>query len=157
MTILLKETMSVGDNHPSQLTAIQKRDWAAAHILYASNIYASLAGSPAAAFYGSDTLWVQSMLLVNDPDFEDACRVLHANGYKDVPMDQRDYRMLQSPDLDPNGKKAVRWRMFSPREPSCGVTILVPASHWHFEVTDDTTIIVDGMRLPRFSSYLHGE
>jgi len=69
--------MSVTDKHPSQLTAIQKRDWAAAHILYTSNIRASLAGCPPAAFYGSDTLWVQSMLLVNDPDFEDACRVLH--------------------------------------------------------------------------------
>jgi hypothetical protein len=97
MTTLLKETISVADNHPSQLTAIQKRDWAAAHILYTSNIRASLAGCPAAAFYGSNTLWVQSMLLVNDPDFQDACRVLHANGYKDAPMDQRDHQMLQSP------------------------------------------------------------
>ena len=76
---MLKQTMSVVDDRPSQLTAIQKRNWAAAHI---RNIYASLAGSPAAAFYDSDDLWAQSMLLVNDPDFEDAYRVLHANGYQ---------------------------------------------------------------------------
>jgi hypothetical protein len=146
--------MSVADNYPSQLTTIQKRDWAAAHILHINNIYASLAGFPAAAFYGSDSLWLQIMILVNDPDFEAACRVLLANGYKEVPMCYSSYWM---PDLDPDGKKAVRWRKFHPREPTCGVNILIPASHWHFKVTDDTTIIVDGMRLPKFSSYLHGK
>ena len=61
------------------------------------------------------------MLLVNDPAFEDACRVLHANGYIDIPMDQSDYKMKQPPDSDPDGKEAV------------------PASHWHFKVTDDTS------------------
>ena len=77
------------------------------NILYTSNICATLAGSPAAAFYGSDTLWLHCTLLVNDPDFEEVCRVLHANSYKDVPIDQPDYRMLQAHDLDPDGKKAV--------------------------------------------------
>ena len=33
----------------------------------------------------------------------------------------------------------------------------IPASHWHFEATDDTTILVDGMRSPKSSSYLHVE
>ena len=109
---------------------------------------------PAEAFYGSDTLWIHSMLLVNDPDFEDACSVLHTNGFKDVPTDQSDYKFLQPPDSDPDGKDSVRWRMLCPSGRSGGETILIPASHWHFEVTDDTTIIVDGIRLPKFSSYL---
>jgi len=157
MTILLKETMTVADNHPSQLSAFQKWDWVAAHILYTNNICAALAGLPTAAFYGSDTLWIHSMLLVNDPDFEDACSVLHANGFKDVPTDQYHYEIFQSPNSDPDRKDSVKWRMLSPSERSGGETILIPASHWHFEVTDDTTIIVDGIRLPKFSSYLHGE
>ena len=46
--------------------------------------------------------------------------------------------MLQSLDLDPGGKKAVRWRMLFPKECTGGATILIPASHWHFEVTGDT-------------------
>jgi len=50
----IKTMMSV-DNYPSQLTALQKRVWVSAHILYMNNIYAALAGPPTAAFYGSDT------------------------------------------------------------------------------------------------------
>ena len=61
--------------------------------------------------------------------------------------------MLKSLDLGPDGKKAVRWRMLSPRKCTGGATILVPARHWHFEVTGDT---VDGTEhLPKFSSHLH--
>jgi len=149
--------MSVVDNYPSRLTTVQKRDWVAAHILHTNNIYAALAGPPTAAFYGSDSLWAQIVLLINDPAFEDACKVLHANGYKDVSMDQGDYEMLQPPDSDPDGKKAVKWRLLSRKKPCGGAIILAPASHWHFKVTDDTMIIVDCMRLPKFSSYLHGE
>jgi len=67
------------------------------------------------------------------------------------------FSRLQPPDSDPDRKDSVKWRMLSPSERSGGVAILIPASHWHFEVTDDTTIIVDGIRLPKFSSYLHGE
>ncbi len=71
-------------------------------------------------------------------------------------MDQSDYKLLQPPVSDPDGKEGVKWRLLSPKERKGGAVILAPASHWHFEVTDDTTIIVDGMRLPKFSSYLHG-
>jgi len=118
------------------------------------NIYAALAGPPTAVFYGSDTSWAHGMLLVNDPAFEDACSVLHASGYIDVP---KDYKMMEPSDLNPDEKKAVKWHLLSPRERMGGAIILVPVSHWHFKVTDDTTIIVDDMRLPKFSSYLEGE
>jgi len=142
--------MSNADDYPSQLTPLQKRDWVAAHILYMNNIFATLAGPPAAAFYGSDTLWVRSILLVTDSAFQDARNVLQANGYKDASMDPSDFDMMKPPDSE----KTVEWRLLS----RSGRTItLVPASHWHFEVTNDTTITVDGMRLPKFSSYLHGE
>ena len=79
------------------------------------------------------------------------------NCHKDVPLNQRDHKVFQLPDSDPDGKDSVRWHMFSPSERSGGETILIPASHWHFEVTDDTTIIVDEIRLPKFNSYLYGE
>jgi hypothetical protein len=149
----------VADQFPSQLTPIQKRDWLAAHILYANNISAALAGPPTAAFYGSDVVWVQGVILVNDPSFEDASKVLHASGYKAFSMDECDYKMLQPPLSESNGKEAVKWQLLFPKERRDGATatILAPASHWHFEVTDDTTIIVDGIRLPKFSSYLRGE
>ena len=138
--------------YPSQLTVAQKKDWVAAHILFVNNISAALAGPPTAAFYGSDTLWVKCIILVNDPSFEDACNVLGASGYDDVLMDQDDYNLMQPPD-----GKGVKWRLLSPKNQRGGAVILAPASHWHFEVTDDTTMIVDGMRLPKFSSYLRGE
>jgi len=141
----------------NQLTTLQKRDWVAAHILHTNNIYAALAGPPTAAFYGSDSLWAQCILLINDPSFEDACGVLHDNGYKDVPMDEHDYGTMQPLDLDPDGKRAVKWRLLSPKDHSGGMITLVPAGHWNFKVTDDTTMIVDGMRFPKLSSYLHGE
>lgn len=146
----------VADKFPSQLTPIQKKDWLAAHILYSNNISAALAGPPTAAFYGSNVVWVQGVILVNDPSFEDASKVLHASGYEDFSMDECDYKTLQP---ESNGKEAVKWQLLFPKERRGGAmaTILAPASHWHFEVTDDTTIIVDGMRLPKFSSYLHGE
>ena len=64
--------------------------------------------------------------------------------------------LRDSPDSHSDGKDSVRWRMLSPSERSGGETILIPASHGHFEVTDDTTIIV-GKRLPKFSPYLYGE
>jgi hypothetical protein len=142
--------MSIADEYPSQLTPLQKRHWIAAHILYTNNIFATLAGPPAAAFYGSDALWVRSILLVTDSAFQDARNVLHANGYEDVSMGPSDFEMIKPHDSE----KAAEWRLLS----HSGRTFtLVPASHWHFEVTDDTTIIVDGMRLPKFSSYFHGE
>jgi hypothetical protein len=88
-------------------------------------------------------------LLVTDSAFQDARTVLQANGYKDAPIDPSDFQMMK-----PAPDQTVEWRLLS----RSGRTItLVPASHWHFDVTDDTTIIVDGMRLPKFSSYLHGE
>jgi len=128
------------DVYPSQLTPLQKKDWDAAHI----NIFAALAGPPAAAFYGSDTLWVRSILLVTDSAFQDAHNLLQANGYKDA---SSDFQMMKPPDLE-------KTRLLS----RSGRTMtLVPANHWHFKVTDETTIVVDGIRLPKFSSYLHGE
>jgi len=101
--------------------------------------------SMALTFYG----YVQSILLVTDSAFQDARNVLQANGYKDAPIDSSDFQMMK-----PVPEQAVEWRLLSR---SGRTTTLVPASHWHFDVTDDTTIIVDGMRLPKFSSYLHGE
>ena len=152
--------MGVADSdqgYPSQLNPIQKRDWIAAHILHANNIPAALAGPPTAAFYGSDVLWVQVIILVHDPAFKDACEVLCTNGYEDILMSQHDYELLQAPDSDPDGKEAVKWRLLSPRERRGGGVILAPASHWHFDITEDTTIIVDGIRFPKFVSYLQGE
>lgn len=142
-------------NYPSQLTPTQRRDWNAAHILYANNIYATLVGPPVAAFYGSNVLWPQVPIIVHDPAFEDACKILRANGFKDL-MDY-DYQTLQPPELDTEGEDAVKWRAFSPIEPSGGRVILAPATHWHFNITKDTTIIVDGFRLPKYDSYLQGE
>jgi hypothetical protein len=117
-------------------------------ILYANDIPAALAGPPTAAFYGSDTLWI---ILVSDTLFEDACNILGANIYDDALMDQNDCKSMQPPG------KAVKWRVLSPKYESDGAVIFAPASHWHFEVTDDTTIVVDCMRLTEFSSYLQGE
>lgn len=52
------------------------------------------------------------MLLVIDPDFEDACRVLHPNGYKDIPIKWINATAVivccKSPDLDLDGKKDVK-------------------------------------------------
>ena len=149
------ETTMITDNYPSQLTPLQKMDWIAAQILHTNNVSAALAGDPTAAFYGSNVVWVQVIILVNDASFEDACKILHSNGYEDTSMDQRDYNMLQPPDLDRNGMKALKWRLLSPKDGAA--VILAPASHWCFKVTDDSTMIVDGMRLPKFSSYVHGE
>jgi len=69
------------------------------------------------------------MLHVKNPAFKDACSILHANGYIDVP---KDYKMMQPPDLDPDGKKALKWRLLSPKERMGGAIILVPARHLAF-------------------------
>jgi hypothetical protein len=91
-----------------QLTSTQRRDWNAAHILYANNISATLVGPPVAAFYGSNVLWPQVLIIVHDPAFEDACQTLRANGFDDVLMDYYDYQTLQPPELDAEGKDAVK-------------------------------------------------
>ena len=93
---------------------------------------------------------MRSILLVTDSAFQDARNVLQANGYQDASMDPSDFDIVKPPDPE----KSVEWRLLS----RSGRTItLVSASQCHFQVTDDTTIIVDGVRLPKFSSYLHGE
>lgn len=143
-------------NYSSQLTELQKKDWAAARILHTNNIPAVLAGPPTAAFYGSNVIWMQVIVLISDPSFEDASRVLEANGYQDQSVDERDYELLQPPVSEPDGKRPVKWRFLAPKPSGWGV-ILAPASHWHFKVTDDTTIVVDGIRFPKLNSYLHGE
>lgn len=91
----------------SQLTPIQRRDWNAAHILYANNISATLMGPPVAAFYGSNVLWPQVPIIVDDSAFEDACETLHANGFEDL-MDYDGLRSMQPPKLDAEGKDAVK-------------------------------------------------
>ncbi len=145
------------DGYPSQLTPLQKEHWNAARILYSNNIPACLVGPPAAAFYGSDDLWIRVLIIVNDPAFEDACETLHANAYEDVLMNDDEYASLQPSYSYPDGKEPVKWRLLSPVDHSSFSVILAPASHWHFDVSDNTTIVVDGFPLPKYVAYLQGE
>ncbi|KAK2460482.1 hypothetical protein APHAL10511_007488 [Amanita phalloides] len=142
---------------PPQLTPIQKNDWQAAHILYANNIPACLVGPPASAFYGSDDLWIQVVIIVLDPAFEDARNVLLANGYEDLPMDDDSYMMQEVRASGAYGQETIEWRLVSSRHRNGIDIILAPASHWHFNITEDTTIVVDGIRLPKYVSYLEGK
>lgn len=145
--------MNITSDECPPLSQLQKRHWNAAHILHANNIPACLVGSPASAFYGSNDLWIQIPIIVHDPAFEDACKLLSANGDREIEVltyghPHNEYSM---PEKDASGKKYVEWRRFS-----SGV-LLAPASHWHFEITKDTTIVVDGLPLPKYVPYLQGK
>jgi len=65
-----------------------------------------------------------------------------------------DLQTLQPPKFDAKGEDAVKWRYLSPRESSGAGVILAPATHWHFNITEATTIIVDGIPLPKYDSHL---
>lgn len=143
---------------PPHLTPTQQKDWNAAHILYTNDILACVVGSAAAAFYGSDDLWVQVLIIVQDSAFEAACEILHTNGYTDAPMNHwHDAYMIQQ-TLHPHTDKQepVKWRLLSSGHQNGWDAILAPASHWHFDITEDTTAVVDGIRLPTYASYLQG-
>jgi hypothetical protein len=143
-----------GDGYPSQLTPLQKEHWNAARILYANNIPACLVGPAASAFYGSEDLWIRVLIIVNDPAFEDACGTLRQNAYEEVSMNDDEYLQPSHPYSD--GREPVKWRLLSPVDRSGFSVILAPASHWHFDVSEDTIIVVDGYPLPKYVAYLQG-
>ena len=134
-----------------QLKPIQRKGWHAAHILYVSNIAACIVGAAAAAFYGTDDLWSIVIIIVQDSMFDDAYDTLRGAGYQDLAREALDggYCVLRA-----FGSDYIAWRSMYADGPNL---LLAPASHWHFEITEGTTQVIDGIRLPKYSSYLQGE
>ena len=134
-----------------QLKPIQSKGWHAAHILYVSNIAACIVGAAAAAFYGADDLWPIVIIIMQDSMFDHAYDTLRGAIYQDPVREALDggYSVLRE-----FGSDYIAWRLMYADGPNL---LLVPASHWHFEITEDTTQVIDGIRLPKYSSYLQGE